>query len=74
MRVFTHLMRRIQVIIKFYGIPGLQYDVQRTTSLTEPITWTTLTSTPLSPEADGSFSYTDGEPPEGTAYYRSLQH
>jgi len=61
--------------VKFFGIPGLQYDVQRTTSLTEPVTWTTLTSgSPLSPGADGSFTHTDASAPNGTAYYRCLQH
>jgi hypothetical protein len=61
--------------IKFFGIPGFQYDVQRTTSLTEPVTWTTLTTgSPLSPDTDGSFSFTDNIAPSGTAYYRSLQH
>ena len=61
--------------VKFFGIPGLQYDVQRTTSLTEPVTWTTLTpGSPLSPGADGSFTHTDASAPNGTAYYRCLQH
>ena len=60
--------------IKFFGIPGFQYDVQRTTSLTEPVTWTTLTTTALTPGADGSFSFTDTSAPNGTAYYRSTQH
>ena len=61
--------------VKFFGIPGLQYDVQRTSSLTEPVTWTTLTpGSPLSPGADGSFTHTDASAPNGTAYYRCLQH
>jgi len=60
--------------IKFFGIPGNAYDVQRTTSLAEPVTWTLLTSTPLSPGPDGLFVYTDASPPSGTAYYRSVQH
>ena len=60
--------------IKFFGIPGYQYDVQRTISLTEPVTWTTLTATPLAPGTDGSFTYTDSSAPNGTAYYRSLQY
>jgi hypothetical protein len=59
--------------IKFFGIPGFQYDVQRTTSLTEPVTWTTLPASLRTPGADGSFTYT-GSAPNGTAYYRSLQH
>lgn len=59
--------------IQFFGIPGTAYDVQRTTSLTEPVTWTTLNSNPLSPGTDGSFSFTDSSPPPNTAYYRSVQ-
>ena len=61
--------------VKFFGIPGLQYDVQRTTSLAEPVTWATLTTgSPLTPDPDGSFTHTDASAPNGTAYYRSLQH
>jgi len=59
--------------IKFFGIPGLQYDVQRTTSLNQPVTWTTLTVGALTPGADGSFSYVDSSLPDGIAYYRSIQ-
>ncbi len=60
--------------IQFYGIPGYQYDVQRTTSLTEPVTWTTLNGTALTAGATGAFSFTDTNAPNGTAYYRSAQH
>ena len=61
--------------IKFFGIPGIQYDVQRTTSLTEQVNWVTLTTdSPLSPGTDGSFTFTDDAAPNGTAYYRSVQH
>jgi hypothetical protein len=60
------------VTIKFSGVPGRAYHVQRTTSLNGPVTWTTLTSSPLNADADGSFSYTDPSPPAGMAYYRSL--
>ncbi len=55
-------------LIWFFGIPGLPYDVQRTTTPTAPVTWTTLTTSPPAPGADGSFTYTGG-----TAYYRSVQ-
>jgi hypothetical protein len=58
--------------IKFFGIPGIQYDVQRATSVNVP--WTTLTTTPLEPGTDGSFTFTDTSAPEGSAYYRSVQH
>jgi hypothetical protein len=63
------------VTLTFYGTPGQQYGVQRTASLTPPITWTTLTTgEPLSPEEDGVFTFTDPAPPDGTAYYRCFQH
>jgi len=39
-----------------------------------PITWTTLTTSPLSPADDGSFTFTDTNAPPGTAYYRSVEH
>jgi hypothetical protein len=61
------------VTVKFYGIPGLTYDVQRATTLS-PANWTTLTASALAPGADGSFSYTDNSPPPGNAYYRSVRH
>ena len=62
--------------INFYGIPGFQYDVQRATSLGSPANWTTLTTgSPLTASTnDGSFSYTDNSAPDGTAYYRCIQH
>jgi hypothetical protein len=64
--------------IHFYGIPGFQYDVQRATSLgpSPPADWSTRTTgSPLTASSnDGSFTYTDGSAPNGTAYYRSLQH
>jgi len=60
--------------IQFTGVVGYQYHVQRTGSLAPPVTWTTLTTTPLSPAADGSFSFTDTNAPPGTAYYRLVQH
>ncbi len=63
------------VTVKFFGIPGMQYDVERTTSLEEPATWTLLTSgSPFTAGTDGSFTCTDNSAPNGTAYYRSRQH
>src|SRR5688572_22661629 len=41
---------------------------------TPPMTWTTLTASPLSPADDGSFSFIDTNAPPGTAYYRLVQH
>jgi len=55
--------------INFAGIPGFEYDVQRSTDL---VTWTTL-ETIIAP-SDGVFSYTDNSPPGGNAaYYRLMQ-
>jgi hypothetical protein len=59
--------------IQFSGVTGYQYDVQRATNLNTPITWTTLTTSPLSPAPDGSFTFTDTNAPPGTAYYRALE-
>jgi hypothetical protein len=63
--------------INFYGIPGIEYDVQRATSLgpSPPPDWITINSSPLTAsENDGAFGYTDSSAPNGTAYYRSIQH
>jgi hypothetical protein len=64
--------------IRFYGIPGLQYDVQRATSLgpSPAADWSTMTTgNPLTASPnDGAFTYTDNSAPNGAAYYRSLQH
>jgi hypothetical protein len=59
--------------LKFYGNPVHLFDVLRTTDLTSPITWTTLTTNPLSPAADGSFTFTDTDAPPRNAYYRSVE-
>ena len=69
--------------VKMFGIPGFQYDVQRSLGLS---TWTTLlTAPPLNPVPpftastnDGSFTFTDnysdlGSPPS-SAYYRAVLH
>jgi hypothetical protein len=60
------------VSVKFYGIPGIQYDVQKSTDLGDPNGWQTLNLTPISPEADGSFGINDTL--TGNGYYRSIQH
>src|SRR5687767_2639307 len=49
--------------IQFSGVVGYEYHVQRTGSLTPPITWTTLTTSPLSPADDGSLTFTDNNAP-----------
>ncbi len=59
--------------IQFSGVTGYQYDVQRATNLAPPITWTTLTTSPLSPARDGSFTFTDTNAPPGPAFYRTLE-
>jgi len=68
--------------VKMFGIPGVQYDIQRSTNMN---TWTTLltapplnTNPPIMPAADGSISFTDnfsdlgGQP--ASAYYRIMAH
>ena len=59
--------------IQFSGVVGYEYHVQRTDSLTSPMTWITLTASPLSPADDGSFTVTDTNAPPSTAYYRLVQ-
>ena len=67
--------------VRMYGLPGVQYEVQRSTDL---VGWITLTSTELTPltppitasSADGSISFTDtfsGTPPT-SAYYRVVAY
>ena len=55
--------------VTFAGVPGVSYDIQRSTDL---MTWTTLSA--MTAPADGLFSYTDnfsdlGSPPP-MAFYR----
>ena len=59
--------------LKFYGNPGHSFDVQRSTNLIPPITWTTITTSSLSPAPDGVFTFTDTNAPPGTAYYRAAE-
>jgi hypothetical protein len=59
--------------LQFHGIPGYQYDVQRTTSLEAPVTWTTLTGSAVIAGTNGVFGFTDTNAPNGTAFYRSAQ-
>ena len=56
----------------FAGIPSYSYNVQRTTDLTPPVSWTTLHTTNAPPL--GLFDFVDGNPPVGQAYYRAAQH
>lgn len=50
-----------------------QYGVQCATNLNSPIIWTTITTSPLSPAPDGSFTFTDTNAPPGPAFYRALE-
>ncbi len=59
--------------IEFAGSPDFQYDVQRTTTLEPTVNWTTITATPISPRADGSFDFADASAPSSTAYYRTVR-
>jgi hypothetical protein len=59
--------------VKFYGNPGQQFGVQRATNLSPP-GWTTVSSSPLNPAADGSITFVDTNAPIPTAYYRVLQY
>ncbi len=59
--------------VKFFGIPGYQYDVQRATSLAEPVTWTTLSGEAITAGTNGVFTFADTNAPNGAAFYRSAQ-
>ena len=59
------------VQLKFSGIPGHQYDIQRSTSLTSPVTWNTLTT--VTANASGFILYTDSSPPS-PSYWRTLNN
>ncbi|MGD0537473.1 MAG: Ig-like domain-containing protein [Verrucomicrobiota bacterium] len=64
------------VTITFFGIPGLEYDLQRATSLgpAPPANWATLPNpTQTASSSDGEFTFSD-TPGSGTFFYRSLQH
>ena len=63
------------VALKFYGIPGYSYDVQRTIDLSA---WQTI-ATGLQPGSDGAIHYTDdfgdlGGTPPSSADYRLYWH
>ena len=57
--------------IIFAGIPNYAYDVQRTTNLEPPVTWTTLWTT--NAPTNGLFRFTDLTAPTNTAFYRTAQ-
>jgi hypothetical protein len=55
--------------IRFAGIPGFTYHMERTTSLTAPVSWTDL-GTIVVP-ANGIADYVDSAAPAGSAFYRT---
>ena len=63
--------------VKLFGIPGLSYNVERSTDLS---VWTPLTTSvpppPFMAAPDGSFSFTDtfGVPAPASVFYRTIYH
>ena len=57
------------VTVKFAGVPNYAYDVLRSTDLS---TWTVVFTTNAPP--NGIWIYTDTDPPQPAAYYRTQQH
>jgi hypothetical protein len=58
------------VMITFAGVPSYVYDIQRSTNVSGP--WTVLYTT--NAPANGRWTYTDNNPPEPMAFYRTRQH
>jgi hypothetical protein len=59
------------VTIRFSGIPGYLYDIERAEDVNFSVNVTVLLTT--NAPANGQFSFTDPSPPQPTAYYR-LKH
>jgi len=57
------------VAVKFAGVPGYGYDVLRSTDLSA---WSLVFTTNAPP--NGIWIYTDGNPPQPSAFYRTRQH
>lgn len=57
------------VNLRFAGIPGKSYLVQRSQSLTPPVTWTTIAT--VSANSSGFLIYTDSTPPS-PSYWRTI--
>jgi hypothetical protein len=55
-------------LVRFAGIPGRTYTLQRATALSGP--WSTVAS--VTAGDDGLASFTDPNPPPGTAFYRTV--
>jgi hypothetical protein len=61
------------VKIEFLGIPGLQYDLQRTPLVTGTYTNIPAAGTQTAAASNGNFSFTNS-PGTGTFFYRCIQH
>jgi hypothetical protein len=58
-------------IVRFTGIPGYSYHLQRTPALTGPAAvWTDLGS--FTTDSSGNAQFTDSAPPPGAAFYRAV--
>lgn len=57
-----------QVHLGYAGIPGFTYTIERTPAL-DPATWSVLGT--ATADALGHLSFTDTNPPPGSAYYRT---
>jgi len=58
------------VVMTFYGVPGSQYNIQGTPSLTPPITWTNIPGSPFTAYTNGLINATDT--PAGSSEYYQL--
>jgi hypothetical protein len=57
------------VTINLAGIPGVNYDIERSTDMNN---WTVVGT--LTAPAHGTFTFTDPNPPQPSGYYRMKQH
>jgi hypothetical protein len=57
-------------LVRFAGVPGRSYDIQRATNVSGP--WTTLV-TAVAP-LHGIIEYEDTQPPQPAAFYRTVAH
>jgi hypothetical protein len=56
------------VVVRFAGIPGYRYSVERATDMNFTQNFTVLDI--ITAPRNGLFSVTDNNPPSPTAYYR----
>ncbi|MBC8097494.1 MAG: choice-of-anchor D domain-containing protein [Akkermansiaceae bacterium] len=62
-------------ILTFIGVPGRQYRVQYTTSVSSPYTWTEFSPLAVyTAPANGVFTHTDVNPPNPIRLYRAVPH